>query len=225
MKKIITVSILALMLSVFTGCMKKQEQAKVQTTAGDTAPQGGLVVRENNTLLGWLKRGKGVECTVTNPDGSTMTIQTKNNKIRMSGVPYVSVANPGAPEEGGVTVSDDEWMYSWGKSDGMKMNLKRVQELTAELGDDAPTDEPKTWEDMVHGWEDAGVDYNCQEKTLADSLFTPPADINFTDYTQYMEDMADMGKQLQDYTKGDNLDMDALEQKAKEMQDKYNIEN
>jgi hypothetical protein len=46
-------------------------------------------------------------------------------------------------------------------------------------------------------WEDAGFEYNCEEKRLSDDLFTAPNDVNFTDWTETMQNLQQIGQQMQ----------------------------
>ncbi len=56
--------------------------------------KGGFEVTANNTLLGWLKKGKTVECSVETPMGKILMF-AQNEKVRMEGIPYFSIDSMG----------------------------------------------------------------------------------------------------------------------------------
>ena len=162
-----------------SACGKKEAKNDVQVAA----PEGGLVVKENNTLMGWLKKGKAVECRVSSPEGE-MIIKTKNEVVRMEGIPYFSpdssTEQPKA--ENGVMLTVGDWTYMWDTSTkkGTKMNFKELEEIGKENGE-ADGSDRKDWDEMVEAWEDMDVAYECKELRLDDKLFTEPEDVDFMD--------------------------------------------
>ena len=163
----------------FSACGKKEAKNDVQVAA----PEHGLVVKENNTLMGWLKKGKAVECRVTAPEGE-MIIKTKNEVVRMEGIAYFSpdsgTEQPKA--ENGVMLTVGDWVYTWDSQTkkGAKMNFKELEAIGIEDSEAVP-DDRKNWDEMVEAWEDMDVAYECKELRLDDELFTEPKDIDFMD--------------------------------------------
>ncbi|MCK5319915.1 hypothetical protein KAJ61_00830 [Candidatus Parcubacteria bacterium] len=179
MKKALILSLSLMICLGFSACGKKEAKNDVQVAA----PEHGLVVKENNTLMGWLKKGKAVECRVTAPEGE-MIIKTKNEVVRMEGIAYFSpdsgTEQPKA--ENGVMLTVGDWVYTWDSQTkkGAKMNFKELEAIGIEDSEAVP-DDRKNWDEMVEAWEDMDVAYECKELRLDDELFTEPKDIDFMD--------------------------------------------
>jgi len=213
MKKTLILSLVVIIVISLAGCGKKDEAQN--TKSGES----GFEVTENNTLLGWLKKGKTVECSVETPMGKILMF-AQNEKIRMEGIPFYSMESmrevPKA--ENGVSLTVGDWMYLWDKETkkGTKMNVKEMERLGKELDD--VEDEPKaskTWEDSVKEWEDEEAAYNCKEKKLSSEVFEAPEDVEFADLTEMMKGMADFGKNAGTQIKaGGEIDLKALEEMA-----------
>ncbi len=163
MKKITTIFLL--MILCLSGCGFKTKPALVQENR-----TGGLQIAQNNTLLGWLKRGKTVACTVS-VSGDKITIMVKNGKTRIDGIPFVPVEayRAAALPENGVSLFDGGVTYMWDKStlEGIKFDHGKTED----------------WEKMAKEWETAGDLYECREKDLSDDIFAVPANVQFQDLT------------------------------------------
>lgn len=156
---------------------------------------------EQKTLMGWLKSGESVECTLEAPTG-TMKMFAKGESVLIEGVPYFGLQNVGdenidEQNNSGFSLTSGDWMYMWDqeKLEGMKFNLKEMEELGAELGEEEA--EQQTWEDQVGAWEEEGVTYDCKKTNLPDELFEEPKDVEFTDMAEMMRGFADFGKNMQ----------------------------
>ena len=184
MKKALILSLSLILCFGFSACGKKEAKNDIQVFA----PEGGLIVKENNTLMGWLKKGKAFECRVTSPGGE-MIIKTKNEVVRMEGTPYFSPDSSGEQPkaENGVMLTVGDWMYMWDTSTkkGMKMNLKELEAIGQEE-DEIDDGDRKEWDEMVEEWEDMDVAYECKEVKLDDELFAEPKDVNFMDLSATM---------------------------------------
>ena len=218
MKKLLILAVIAIVSLSLTGCGKKEQATQKEK------PQGGFEVLPDNSLMGWLKRGKSVECRLKTPEGE-IVMMVKDKTVRMEGIPFMSMDSMGeVPNpENGVSLTNEEWMYMWDKKSkkGTKMNLKKMKELSP----DGIAQEQQTWEDQVLGWEDIGINYDCKEKKLDKDLFEQPNGVEFSDLTEFMEGMTNMGKQIQEQTQdGGEMDMEDMEKQMKELQEKYNIE-
>lgn len=181
MKKITIITFSLIMCLGITACGKK--------TASNNAPavpQGGLEVKENNTLLGWLKKGKAIECEVLSPSGR-VTVKSKNEAVRMEGIPFFSPDSAGTQPSAtnGVLLSANGWTYMWDQETkkGTKINNAEIARLN---GDESAADVNKDWNEMVQEWDETQVGYDCKEATLSDELFTEPVGIEFTDLTEIL---------------------------------------
>lgn len=204
-----------LMAIAFVGCGKKEK--KLQGL--ETQERPSFVVKENNSLMGWLKRGKAVECEVESEEGA-ITMLTKGDSVRIEGVPYMSMNSSGeAPSaENGVMLADKDWTYLWDKKtkQGTKMNNQKMAEISGEQ----ESTSQESWEDMVEAWEAQKVKYSCQEVTARSDLFSEPEGINFTDLTEMMSGMAEIGKQMEAQIEaGEQPDLKALEEIGKQLEE------
>lgn len=187
MKKTIIICLsLALCLSM-SACGKKTVKNDVQ------APTGGLEVKENNTLSGWLKKGKAVECEVLSPEGR-VAIKSKNNAVRMEGIPFYSADSAGSQSEAanGVLLTANGWTYTWDMETKKGTKINNAELAATGTGEESEeADANKDWNAMVKEWDDAQTGYDCREASLDDELFTEPADIEFTDLTAMLNGASD----------------------------------
>ena len=214
MKKTLILSLMFIMMLSLSACGKKEEKKEIVSNSG-----GGLEVVDNDTLMGWLKKGKAVECRIMSPEGD-IVMKTKDEAVYMEGVPYMSMDSSGEqPEAGnGVMLTVGDWMYTWDKvtKKGTKMNSKEIEALAPEE-DEEELDE-KEWEDMAEEWEDSGFEYRCKEIKVDDSLFQEPKGIEFTDMNEMMKGLSDIGKGLEEQMNGGSMDLGDLEAQMKGLQ-------
>ena len=200
-----------MMLSL-SACGKKEEKKEVVSNS-----KGGLEVVDNNTLMGWLKKGKAVECRIMSPEGD-IVMKTKNEAVYMEGVPYMSMDSSGEQSEAsnGVMLTVGDWTYMWDKvtKKGTKMNNKELEALGGE-GDEAEELDEKEWENMAEEWDDSGVEYSCKEIKVADSLFEEPKGIEFTDMNEMMKGLSNIGKNLEEQMNREGMDLGDLEAQMK----------
>lgn len=221
MKKVL-ISLLTIVFVVsLSSCLKKEAEAPAPAPA---APTGGLIVTDNLSLMGWLKKGKGVECTISDPEG-TVTMRSIGDKVRIDGITYANMET-GQTSESGSSITANGWMYMWAGTEGTKMNLKRLEEIGKDMAtDEGSAEEQETWEDMVGNWEEGKVDYRCKDVRLSDNIFTPPVNVNFVDFTAMLEGVAEFGKNLEEQiNEGGEFDLDALEAEAEKLKEQYGIE-
>jgi hypothetical protein len=224
MKKLLLLSMLIILPFSLTGCFKKQAVEAPQPVQEQA--QGGIKVNKPNTIMGWLKSGKGTECEMVTPEGDKVTVIAMGDKVKISGFPYADMSNPDSAEEViGHSLTVGDMMYMWGAKTGMKMDLKKMEQIAEDLGEEANEEEPDTWEDMVSDWDEQNIDYKCTEKRFSDADFTAPSDVEFQDLTAFMEGVSDMGMQLQDSMKeGGEMDLEALQQQAEELKAQYGLD-
>ena len=216
MKKAIILSLSLMICFGFSACGKKETKIDVQVSA----PEGGLIVKENSTLMDWLKKGKAVECRVTSPEGE-MIIKTKSEVVRMEGIPYFSPDSSGEQPkaENGVMLTVGDWMYTWDTSTkkGMKMNLKELEAIGQEENKTDNVD-MKKWDEMVDEWEDMDVAYECKEVKLDDELFTEPKDIDFMDLSAMMTGMQEgADKLIECLNNSENMNQEDIEKMLEDM--------
>lgn len=216
MKKLLVLVLVASF--ALTGCFGKKETSKTVN---------GLQVKENNSLMGWLKKGKAVECTLNDENGE-MKISTKGDKVKIEGVPYMFASmNGGQIDPGempkGTSLTVGDMMYTWSGDKGIKMDIKKMEETASDMAEKAGIEEEpespgEDWEDQVGAWEAMGLDYDCKEVNLSDNAFTPPSDVTFTDLNEQMDNMQKAADDfLNKMGSGEELDMDALKAEMEKM--------
>jgi len=154
----------------------------------------GLRVVQDDSLNGWIKRKRTVQCKLTNEQGE-LTIKVKNDKVRIEGIPYAFGGQSADADNNGISLTDGDWVYIWNGQTGTKMNLKNMQAGMTEEQKIKAAD--YSWEDSVKKWESA-YKYDCAEKGLGDDLFIPPTDVVFTDMTDMMTNAQEAVKNLQE---------------------------
>jgi hypothetical protein len=153
----------------------------------------GLRVIQDDSLTGWIKRKKTVQCKVASTEGE-ITMMVKNDKVRIEGIPYAFGSNSGG--NFGVSLTDGDMLYLWDNREntGVKINIIEINDkMTAAQKSDTIQ---YSWEESAKNWETA-YKYECAEKGLADDLFIPPTGVNFTDMTNNMTDSQAAVKSLQ----------------------------
>lgn len=215
MKKTIILGLAAVLVLGLSGCGKEEKRASVEEDrVNDTE------VVENKTIVEWLKAGKSVECTIDSPEGPIITT-TKNEAVRMEGIPYFSMeSSDSAPEAvNGVMLTVGDWMYTWDKvsKQGTKMNVKEIERLSGV--EDETAEEPESWDDMAEEWDESGFAYSCQEVNVDDELFEEPQDVEFTDLTEMMRGYTEMSTQMEEQMRGgEPMDMAEIEAMMQDMQ-------
>jgi hypothetical protein len=204
-----TIIILSLALGLsLSACGKKEAPAAVTQDSPSA---------EQKSLMQWVEGGGSVECVMRAPEGD-LVIKTQGDKVRMEGMPAIMPMDTSDPAAGGdqnqigTTIYNGDWMYSWSGTKGTKMNQKRIQELSEEMGgiDEEEAETSQDWTDTVAEMEDMQVAYECEPKTFAASEFTEPSGVEFTDLTAQFEQMAEMTRNMQESLNNGNLDPNNL---------------
>lgn len=174
------------------------------------APPGekkGLTVLENNTLEGWLKKGKAVECKINSPEGE-FTVNAKGENIRIEGM-MTAGENNEQIDRNGVVLTTADWVYFWTGNKGTKFNNKTIKEKATP--EQKKEYEEYDWESMVSNWEKDNVNYDCEEKRLSDDLFTEPKDVTFTDITNLFSGIPEVGNKFEGMTQEQiNAELDKM---------------
>lgn len=175
MKKKILILSLGLMLAfTFSACGKKDK-----ITSEDSRKE------QYENLTAWLKSGKGVICEIETPEGAII-VKSKGEKVRMDGMPWMNLEDLDAEDiTKGSSITDGDWMYMWSGQKGMKMNLKELAEMAKNMGEDIQADD-YSWEDWASEQDEIGVKYICSETKISDDVFTPPAEVEFADWSEFM---------------------------------------
>ena len=211
MKKAIIIIIVILVLGGGYYMYQKSGQGSLDKLSKEMESQG-----EKMNLYSWLTGGKGVECTVLDPEGK-ITIKAEKGKVRVDGINYVSPSQEEGTQESGTSLTVDNMVYIWSGNKGMKMDLDKMKEMGASEDEDDAV-EQYSWEDMTSDWEEEELGYECREEKFSDKIFTPPTDVEFEDFTETMEKLKEMSDKMLENVEG-NMDMEGLQKELEKFQD------
>lgn len=121
-----------------------------------------------------LSKSLSLKCEYTDPNGTKTTAYIKNGAVR------ADTTSSKAEESGSVIVKDKK-MYFWNAQGGFMME---IPDVTPEPGFQAPKESNQA-EDIMKDLE--SYKDSCKAAVVADSLFTPPGDVNFTDFSKMMQ--------------------------------------
>lgn len=126
-----------------------------------------------------VQLGKPIKC-VSEQSGQTITIYMKGSKMRMDTVP--------ADAHG---IYTEDMMYTWQAKQGSVMKLEDIKALS----EGAEQYKPKSQSEIIENAQK--VNSKCEAYDVSESLFTPPADVQFQDLTEMMKQLEAMTKSLQ----------------------------
>ncbi len=169
----------ALLIILLAGC--GQQAAKQQQSEKFSGSIGDL-----------LARNKSVKCELTANAGENVlsgTTYVAANKARSDF--QVKVGNNIMTSH---MINDGTWMYTW--TDEMPAQAIKIKLDT--LNSDQFKSEEAKQQTQNPGLSDyqSKLDYNCYNWTEDDSLFVPPTDINFIDYSQFLQQAQDALKNI-----------------------------
>ncbi len=186
MKKIVLSSIVLLGSTVLLSACVPGLQNQEQTQQSEKE-----MIKESNELAQAIESGKPTYCQITSDDGTeNLEYWIKDKKMKMVGQ-GVSGDDEVAQMEMGSMISDGEYIYTWseGETQGVKfraMTEEEAQEVAAEA-EEYMQDLPDMGDDFVEEYENKGYRVDCKQQNIADSEFTPPANVQFQDMEMIME--------------------------------------
>lgn len=126
-----------------------------------------------------VQLGKPVKC-VSEQAGQTTTIYMKGSKMRMDTVP--------ADAHG---IYTEDLMYTWQAKQGSVMKISEIKQMSAE----AEEYKPKSQQEIIDTAQK--VNARCEPAEISESLFVPPADVEFQDLTEMLKQLEAMTESLQ----------------------------
>jgi hypothetical protein len=151
-----------------------------------------------STIKDALSKSVSLECNFTDESGRSTVSYIKNGAVRAN----ISASDPS--QSGSVIVKDNR-MYFWNEEGGFTM------EFTDEMMEGvAPTGQSSQGQDIVATLEK--YKESCKAAVVSDSLFTPPSDVKFQDYSSMIKNLAPTGS-----SSAPAVD----QQKVKEMMEKF----
>lgn len=177
-KKVLAVVVVLLLLAAGYFLMNKSGSNGGSLVAGTQTQPGKLSF---TSIQDALSRSLSLECTFTDDNGRQTKTYMKAGAVRTD-------FTGSKAEESGSMILKDKKMYSW--NDTTKQGfMMQVPDLKI-----TPTQNSKTGAGKGTNPADAlamieKYKSSCKPGTVADSLFTPPAEIKFTDYSNMMKDL------------------------------------
>lgn len=152
-----------------------------------TGPAGGAQTTGSNaftSIKDALSKSLSLECSFTDEQGR----QTKS--YMKAGAVRTDFTAAKTEDSGSVIIKDKKmWFWNSAKKEGMMMEVPDVK------SEDLPkVTQPQSTEDNSADPSDIMASLekfkdSCKPGVVSDSLFTPPSDVKFTDYSQMMKDM------------------------------------
>lgn len=169
-----------IIIAVIGGYMvlnKKSTAPSQPTTSQEQSGQDEGIVK--GSIKSLLSGGKNVSCSVKYPIGDSTSegkVYVTENKMRGDFTTTVE----GKTMESHM-ISDGSYSYSWvsGTPQGVKIKIDETQAKAS------PVAGQSQQVDI-----DAQIDMNCSSWGVDNSMFTPPADVKFTDFSSMMKPAA-----------------------------------
>ena len=167
-KSLLVIVLLLIVLGGIAYFLMSNKQMQPKTMV-ETKNQPTSAAMTRGSLLDLLSQGKNLNCT----------FNTSTNNVESSGTVYVSGKNirtdftttVEGKKNTGSMIRDENYSYVWGM--GMAQGIKIKN---SSIGTSANSAQNKQYFDQT-----AKVDYNCQPWGPNNSIFSPPADIKFSE--------------------------------------------
>lgn len=168
-----------------SGCKAKPEDGNMAPEAKTEKSQE----KEQEKLAKMLESGDAVKCQIKDEMGEYI-LWAKGGKMKIEGINYAGMKE-GEENKKGSMISDGKFIYTWSDKEGMKMSIEAEEaELDKEeSGEDTGEANVQDWSDWAKEKDKVGAQYDCQATDLSDSDFTPPGDVVFQDFSQFMKNL------------------------------------
>lgn len=197
---IITVVVILLLLGAWFFIFNKKAPGAGQQSV---SPGGSQIQEEQTTpgikegLLGLLEKGTGIKCTVEDAQGK-YDVTAQGEKVRIDGMDFPDPKNPTASQKGSM-INDGTWAYIWNGKEGMKFNLKDMDQNPSSAAN--PDEKSTDWKAWAKSMETSGAKYDCTPTVATGGDFTPPTDVKF-------QDLGELLKGLQQVQNNPNVPID-----------------
>jgi hypothetical protein len=155
---------------------KQDSKAVVAETV--PSPTTGTVI---SSIKEALAGSQSIRCDFTDETGRQTTSYLKSGSVRTD---YTGAD----PDDSGSMLMKDETLYIWNGKEGTKMAFD-MQAMMNKAGSIAPTATKKSSTSDQEEFLSTLEKYkeSCKPATVDDALFTPPADVKFTDLSSMMQ--------------------------------------
>ena len=131
-----------------------------------------------------LQQSQSISCNYTDERGRESKVYIKNGAVRSD---YTS----SSVEDTGSAIIKNNTMYVWNGKEGFIMELPEASVTPAQGQERVKAEKDAYLADLEK------YKQYCKKDTVADSLFTPPADVTFTNYSQMIEETNKMNQNSQ----------------------------
>lgn len=153
-----------------------QPTASVDSNSDDVVADDESNQMMRGSMMSLLAAGKSVSCTFDRDDatGSQQgTVYVSGGKMRGDFI----INQAGGNSTTMHMISDSEWAYTWGDELGVAQGIK-MKVAAVQAGSDTNTNANR----QPVGVNDE-MDFKCAAWRADDSMFTPPSDVTFSEFT------------------------------------------
>jgi len=148
----------------------------LKSKSSDTGPTGSQSANKSifNSVKDALTQNLTISCEFTDETGTLVKSYIKNGAVRIT-------STGDTVAKSGEIIMKDKKMYIWDTAtkEGFVYDISREEGTT-----DTQKSNSDSYLDMIDKYKDY-----CKVATVADSFFTPPADVKFQDMTKFLEDL------------------------------------
>ncbi len=225
----LAVFVLGTVAAIKTGLMSPPKWL-LKTMPASTLPlltQTSEISSDEAKLSMMLESGRSGVCEITRKDNENekMVYYIDGKKMKI-------VINDIIDEKPQITyiLTNVDWQYTWieGENEGTKMIMPsedEVEEMQAEAEEFADSQNWDTdWDtSSLEVEDDDRYEVSCQYKNVDSSVFELPKNVEFVDLSEAIRDLEQMKFDSNDFS-FDQDDQAEMEEWAKEMQEKFGIE-
>jgi len=185
---IIAVVVILLLLGAWFFIFNKKSPGAGEQSAGTDASQNQTEQAKpgiKESLLGLLEKGTGIKCAVEDAQGK-YDVTAQGEKVRIDGMDFPDPKNPQASQKGSM-INDGTWAYIWNGKEGMKFNLKDMEQAGGQAAN--PQEKNYDWKSWAQGMETKGAKYDCSPTVATDADFSPPSDVKFQDLGELLKNV------------------------------------
>ncbi len=183
MKKYLNLSLILISSLLFSACSLNKNVPAESNISDLTDTNSSFSLRQ------LIAQNVPQKCTYTgtNQEGSFQSeIIINGQKFKQT-----LTINTGVGQEILNTISDGEYIYTWGDHVTGESFATKFKADFANSSDDQADDASLTDGDMLESQLDLDTDYQgeCSPTTISDSDFQPPTNIEFEDYSKFLDDI------------------------------------
>lgn len=180
--------------------LNKDKSATLDDSSNTSEDKGNVIT----SIRDALSKSMTLECNYEDTEnGIKVQAYIKNGAVR------TNMTGKDA-ESSGSTIIKDKKMYFWNQQGGFMMEIPDVSITPTEDDSSSQSSNP---EDVIEGIE--RYKDSCKPAVVSDSLFTPPSDVKFQDFSEMMKMMAPSGAQT-----SPAMDQKQIEDLMKQYQDR-----